>query len=134
MHKRINKILNEMGDVLRDPISEELFEFKSVPRTCVPALFDKDLESLYAEAYAQYNAAADRLIANAKPEETPESIMQRNMQMNKLKMQMNMNTNMLALQGVANMARIQKQGSLMINGGWTKDEWGNDKYVQSSIW
>jgi hypothetical protein len=130
MHKNINKTLNEMGDVLRDPISEELFEFKFVPRTCVPAHFDKDLESLYAKAYAQYSAAAGRLIANVKPEETPES----SMQMDQLKMQINMNTNMLALQGVENMAKIQKHGNLIRNGGWIKDEWGNDKYVQSSIW
>jgi hypothetical protein len=136
-HKSINKILNEMGHVLRDPVTDDLFEFKFIPKSCVPADWDREVARRTTAAYEQFNAAAEQLIASARPEEeSVANLMQRNQlnfQRQQLQMQMNMNQNRLALQAVSNMAEIQKRGALIMNGGWTKDEWGNDKYVESSI-
>jgi len=136
INKNINEVFDEIGHILRDPVTDDFFEFKFIPKSCVPADWDREVARRTIAAYEQFNAAAEQLMASARPEESVANLMQRNQlnfQRQQLQMQMNMNQNMLALQAVQNMAQIQKKGALINCGGWTKDEWGNDKYVEGIL-
>jgi hypothetical protein len=67
-----------------------------------------------AKAYAQFTAVSCELIDNAKPVQTAQGSRQDYLD-------------------TVELARVQKDYFLSINGGWTKDEYGNDKYVESCI-
>lgn len=112
-YTRLNEILDEVPE-LQHPMEDKPFLYKKIPRGCFPAHCDKAASTAIVQAFAQFTAASSKLIANAVPLQTAESARQDYL-------------------NVVAQARAQKEYFLNINGGWTKDEYGNDKYVESCI-
>jgi hypothetical protein len=111
--KRINAMLHELPE-LTHPLEDKQFLYKQIPRQCAPATGDQAVITTLVKAFAKFQAACKRVMSAAKP------------------MQMSQQSRQEYLNVVEN-ARIQKEYFLNINGGWTKDEYGRDKYVGSCI-
>jgi hypothetical protein len=113
LHERFNTLLDEMSE-LRDPIEDKPFAYKVVPRGCFPADIDLAAAHAAAKAFAQFQAAGIKILDRAKPVQTMQNARQE-------------------YANAVEAARAHKECFLNINGGWTKDEYGNDKYVESCI-
>jgi hypothetical protein len=110
---RLNGILDEIPE-LQDPMEDEPFQHTMIPRGCFPAQSDQAAITAIVKAFAQFTAVSHKVLDKAVPVQRVDSARQN-------------------YQSAVDLARIQKEYFLDINGGWTKDEYGNDKYVESYI-
>jgi hypothetical protein len=111
--KRLNAILYDILELVH-PMEDEPFLCKKIPRRCAPDEVDLATNSAIIKAFAEFQEAEKAIIAAAEPVQTLQRARQEYL-------------------NVVQQARIQKEYSLNVNGGWTKDEYGEDKYVQSCI-
>ncbi|KAF4625584.1 hypothetical protein G7Y89_g12584 [Cudoniella acicularis] len=112
LHKRLNTLLRDVPE-LQHPMEDKPFIHKEVPRGCFPAEFDLAANRATVKAFAQFKAASMNIIDRAQPVQTLENARQ-------------------DYTNAVEQARAQKEYFLNLNGGWTKDEYGNDKYVEGS--
>lgn len=113
-HRRINIILCDISE-LRHPVTDLPFTEKVIPRECFPAQDDKVMLDGIISSFAKFQEAAKETIDNAQP------LSDRQQEAR----QEYLNT--------VEQARALKEYYLNMNGGWTTDEYGNEKYVESCM-
>jgi hypothetical protein len=62
--ERLNNVLRDIPELV-DPITEEAFVHKTIPRSCFPEHPDDAADTFIMNAYAQYTEASDQITANA---------------------------------------------------------------------
>jgi hypothetical protein len=138
---RLNIILRDVPALI-DPLTETPFTHKIIPRSCLPSKGSDAEASALSDAMRGYDTAFEGA-AKARIAQKEGHAREANAQAAQNIMQTQQNAYWAAKANyAASAARAQtminesaRRGALNLSGGWTKDQNGNDVYVESScIW